>query len=424
MTAHTPAPKASGVSALLASFSTVPPPQPEASTREDFLDFILQAVTTQSSGTDNPASAQLAKEPENHRSSDAEGPDLTAASLLLALLAAPLPTLPRALANKVSLQTVPTSPLIPTTQQGATPTPTFTETKPAKPTAGAGEMICAADQAVLSKELENGPPPSSTSASCEKLPLIPIEFPALKEPRNKSAPLSGTSVANTGERMSFTPERNEIAGRTEQKLPPTAISAVNAADSGGASSDGGAKSSLAFSWHDTQPEPVTITDLSAQASAPTAPVAAANVEAPASVPSTASLDRLEEIISHEAVVIRHTGAETLGVSLRLDSDTQLFLQLTTHNGSIQASVRCERGHFAPEDAQWAQLQQSLARQNVALLPMTGGSNLNSQQRFQERSREQVIPREDSALAGTAVQSAQPRKQKGQNRSRRNWESWA
>jgi ABC-type uncharacterized transport system involved in gliding motility auxiliary subunit len=111
------------------------------------------------------------------------------------------------------------------------------------------------------------------------------------------------------------------------------------------------------------------------------------------------------------------------MALRLDSNTRLFLQLTTNNGHVQASVRCERGQFAPEEAQWAQLQQSLARQNVELLPMTGGSNLNFQQPSGEHSRQPAL-REDWAAAGAAVSPAQPRKQKEQNRSRKNWESWA
>jgi hypothetical protein len=169
---------------------------------------------------------------------------------------------------------------------------------------------------------------------------------------------------------------------------------------------------------------VTINDLSTQTVSPAAPVAEAIVDAPARDTSAAPVERLEKMISHEVLTIRQTGAETLGVSLKLDSNTQLFLQLTTHNGSVQASVRCERGNFAPEDAQWAQLQQSLARQNVALQPMTGGSNLSFQQPSGENPRRPAAAREDWAAAGEAAPPAQPRQQKEQNRSRRNWESWA
>jgi hypothetical protein len=227
--------------------------------------------------------------------------------------------------------------------------------------------------------------------------------------------------------MSSTSERNEIAGRTEQKLPPAAISAVSSADTGGPSSDGGAKSSLAFAWHDAPVEPVSIIDLSSQAGAAVSPTGQITVDAPvhaASAAGTAPVERLEQMITREVLTIRQTGAETLGVSLKLDSNTQLFLQLTSHNGSVQASVRLERGSFAPEDGQWAQLQQSLALQNVALLPMTGGSNLNFQQPSERHARQQAAAHEDWFPDGKAVQPAQPRKQKEQNRSRSNWETWA
>jgi hypothetical protein len=306
------------------------------------------------------------------------------------------------------------------------PTKGVSEAKPPKP-AGAEKTVLSQVQVPLAKEPEDEQPLASNGIESDgKLPPAPIEFPHLKDPEQKPALPSGTSVANTSQRMSFTPERNEIAGRTEQKLPPAAISAVASADSGGPSPDGGEKSSLSFSWHDTPPESLTINDVAALAGAPvpiTQTILDAQVHA-ASPAGAAPLDRLEQMISHETLIIRQTGAQTLDVSLKLDSNTQLYLQLTNHNGSVQASVRCERGSFAPEDAQWTQLQQSLARQNVALLPMTGGSNLSFQQPSGQNQRQTFAQREDGAETAAPVLPVQPRQQKEQNRSRRNWESWA
>jgi len=252
---------------------------------------------------------------------------------------------------------------------------------------------------------------------------LPAQFTPSKEPESKPPPANGTSAASTGQRMSFTSERYEIAGRREQKLPPAAISAVSSTDMGSSPAGGGAKLSLPFSWHDAPSEPLAIMYLSTKAASPGAPAMETILDAPAPTRGASPLERLEQMISHEAVTVRQTGAQTLGVSLKLDSNTELFLQLTAHNGLTQASVRCERGSFAPEDSQWAQLRQSLAAQNVELLPMTGGSNLNFQQPSEEHPR-QLAAREDWAAAGAAAQPAQPRKQKGQNRPRRNWESWA
>jgi hypothetical protein len=387
MTAQTPAPKASGVSALLASLSSVPPP-PQPSGKEDFLTVIQEALNPQPAAADNPPAAQPAR--DKPAPAKAAAPDPTAAGMLLALLASPLPTLLKLPAR----QTLPRSAQVTPSTPPSAPAPaqSAVETQPAK------------------------------TPAVEKPPPLPEQAPP-KEPENKPLPPSGTPVADTNLRMSLSSERNEIAGRTEQKLPLAAVSALSNAGSGGSSSDGGAKTPLSFSWRETPSEPLAIIDLSAKASGPPAMVAPATVDAPIRVSSPAPLERLEQIISREVITVRQTGAETLGVALRLDSNTQLFLQLTTNNGHVQASVRCERGQFAPEEAQWAQLQQSLARQNVELLPMTGGSNLNFQQPSGEHSR-QPATREDWAAAGAAVPPAQPRKQKEQNRSRKNWESWA
>jgi len=223
--------------------------------------------------------------------------------------------------------------------------------------------------------------------------------------------------------MSLKTERNEIAGRTEQKLPLAAVSAVSSADTGGPTPEGGTQTPLSFSWHEEPSEQLAIIDLSSKGASVAAPVAETTAESPVRVSSTAPMERLEQMISREVITVRQTGAQTLGVAVNLDSDTQLFLQLTTNNGLVQASVRCERGQFAPEDSQWAQLQQSLARQNVELLPMTGSSNLNFQQPSGQHQR-QPATREDWPSADAAVQPAQQRKQKEQNRSRKNWESWA
>jgi hypothetical protein len=87
------------------------------------------------------------------------------------------------------------------------------------------------------------------------------------------------------------------------------------------------------------------------------------------MPSIARIEQVERLIGREAVVIRESGADTLAVSLKVDSRTSLFLQLTNHHGQIEASVRCESGDAGALDAHWKQLQESLARQNVQLLPL-------------------------------------------------------
>jgi len=456
MTAQTPAPQASGVSALLASFSTVPPP-PQTPAKEDFSAVILQAQMAQPGGPDSTPSGQSAKDAEKSSSKGAATPDPTTAHLLLAWLFPPLTTLPQWAALKIS---APSFPAVPSGLPGQTGAePDSAKQKPSSTEAAAPDLsvagmllallcpplpilpqlparkVSAPSVPVVPSGPPAQPPAAQTAAQAkpamtdavEKTPLAQVLTPVPDDSESKTQALSGTPVANTSQRMSFISERNENAGRTEQKLPLTAISAVSSANTGDPSTDDGAKSSLAFSWHDAPPETLTITDVSAQAVSLVAPVAQATVDAPVHATSPAAAaptERLERLISREVMTIRQSSAETLGVSLKLDPNTQIFLQLTTHNGSVQASVSCERGTFAPEDAQWAQLQQSLARQNVALMPMTGSSNLNFQQSSEERPRQQSAAREEWASTGAVVLPAPPRKQKEQNHSRRNWESWA
>jgi len=403
MTAQPSAPKASGVSRLLTSLSSEAPSS-QPSPKEDFLSVIMQALSAQTSvdggaaEKDKNSPSEATKEQEKNSAKESTAPDATVASLLLGLLMPPVHIPPKLMAHKIS---VPSAAVVPFDPSGdSTSARTATENKSAKP---------------------------DDAEKAEKAPSLEVEALLPKEPPAKNLLPSGTSIANTSQRMNSRSESNEIAGRIEQKLPPMAVSAVSSADTGGSPSNGGAKLPLPFSWHEAPPETLTITDLSTKTATLATPIEATVVEAPVSAGSAAPLERLEQMVSHEAISLRHSGAESLGVMLKLDSNTQLFLQLTTHNGLTQASVRLDRGQFAPEDSQWAQLQQSLARQNIELLPMTGGANLGFEHPSKERSRHGAL--HDWAAAEAAVIPAQPRQQqprqqKEQTRSRNQWESWA
>jgi hypothetical protein len=382
MTAQKPAPKAGSVCALPASFSS-DTPAPQTAVKEDFLAMILQVLTGQQGAADNPPSAQPAKEKPS--STETAAPDANAASMLLALLAPPLPTLAKAPAHKAVGQV--------------------------------GQV------GLVGPDGLSAPSPAATADQSAPEAKPQRQDAAATLPESKTPPPSGTPVANTSPGMSLKPQRNEIAAKTEQKLPLAAVSSTNSADTGAPSPDGGTQTPLSFSWHEAPSEQLAIIDLSTKAGSVSAPVAEASADAPVRVSSPVPIERLEQMISREVMTIRQTGAQTLGVALKLDSNTQLFLQLTTNNGLVQASVRCDRGQFAPEDSQWAQLQESLARQNVELLPMAGSSNLNFQQPSGQHQR-QPAAREDWPSADAAVPPAQQRKQKEQNRSRKNWESWA
>jgi hypothetical protein len=209
------------------------------------------------------------------------------------------------------------------------------------------------------------------------------------------------------------------------KSSATAVTAVTGVDPTTAQGQDSGKKSLDFSWSETPPEMVSMINLSGKTAGTEISEAA-----PVSVSTSVSpAERLEQMISQEVVTIRQTGAQTLGVSLRVDDNTQIFLQLTTQNGQIQASLRVEKGNFSALDSQWSQLQASLARQNVQLMPASSTSQFNFQQSSQQQQRHLPQQREEWQQANLEVQPVKSRQQKNSNnpntrRPQTDWESWA
>jgi hypothetical protein len=231
----------------------------------------------------------------------------------------------------------------------------------------------------------------------------------------------GTPVAQTNQRMNFSAERNDFAGQTEQKVPPGAVPAIAVAgvDSVSAPRDRKTKPRLQFDWHDTPAQVLTIMDPSGKAVQN-----ARELEGTRTHPAaTGAVNRIEMFITSEAVNIRQKGAERVGVSLKVDANTELFLQLTNKDGQVQAALRCERGDFSALESQWTQLQQSLARQNVQLLPLGSGLSSNSQQPS-ERQPGHLPQREEGLGSSPLVETKQTRAPKPQARARHGWESWA
>jgi hypothetical protein len=256
----------------------------------------------------------------------------------------------------------------------------------------------------------------SPIAAGEKAASIPAKIEAKAE-----VAVIGTAVAQSSQRMNLSAERNEIAGQTEQKLPPGSMPAVAAVDAGGASGHRKTKPSLQFDWSDSPAQILTIMDPSGKAVHNAREIEGAHLHAPA---GGGQLDRIEMLITREAANIRENGAERLGVSVKVDAQTELFLQLTQKDGQLQATLRCERGDFSALDSQWAQLQQTLARQNVQLMPLGDGASSNFQQPAERRQPQLPPGGEEGPVFNSAVEPKQTRKPKQPGRSRQRWESWA
>ena len=82
-----------------------------------------------------------------------------------------------------------------------------------------------------------------------------------------------------------------------------------------------------------------------------------------------SVDKVMNLISRELTLVRQLGADALAIVLKPDSRTELFLQISQRNGRTEALIRCERGDFQHLELNWAQLQSTLAGQDVTLAPL-------------------------------------------------------
>jgi hypothetical protein len=470
MTSQTHASKPTGLLALLASLPALPPspissrpPSVRQSAPQSFSAVISKALTATSA---EPSVPPVGNSNDTEPSQKTASPDAANAdplALLLAMFAPPLPIAPppperiKSATPKGSVEATKTL-----VSDRASSLSATSEIKVAKTTVKTQNPT---DRNLLALADESPPPsaartapvnrtlpahaqlsndgattPSSPSRSAPGVSQAPktdsdrgvdSAASALRAIPKANLTPTGTSVAINGQSMNLNAKRDEFAGRTEQKLPPadpsvvlaSAVTAASAVQTNGGSSQRKGKSAVDLSWHHSPAQDLLISDPSAKAVSGTQQTASSPaISTNASAIGQAA--RIEQMITHEAMSIRDNGAATVGVSLKVDANTQLFLQLTNHNGQLQASLRCERGDFSALDSQWTQLQQALARQNVQLLP-SGGNSASSFQPPPDNPRRQSAPHGGPALTtGASVEAAQPPKPKQRIRSRQNWESWA
>jgi len=248
-----------------------------------------------------------------------------------------------------------------------------------------------------------------------KPPLPEIAPKSLFETAGKAgAKTDGMAVAQSEEPMKFTAEQNKIAGQATQKLPPVApISSAAAVKADSATAK--IRLPIEFSNRDNAVEQLALNSAKA-ASTPATVSAVSAVHAPSAV------DRVEQMVTREAISFKRSGADEIGVSLKIDAHTQLFLQLSYRDGQTQALLRCEKGDLPALSAHFGQLQESLARQNIQLQSSNNASDLG-RQGSSGKSRQDSAPFEES-LVKNENKSAASTKPKTKPVSRRGWESWA
>ncbi len=322
---------------------------------------------------------------------------------------------------------------------------------------GAGEPQNAiskpAIQAAVKSLVDAGktPPPTIKPSANESPPADPVkaraniaqvtevkDFTLAQVNAEPTPPIDGTHAALKNQRMKSTAEKNEIAGRTVQKVPDASATADSSNDLAGkatvkAEPDLSKQAKEFF-------DPALLLQLSPGSSATESRPEKSAEPTHAADAAAAQIERVAHLVKQEVIMVRQSGANSLAVSLKVDSHTELYLQLTNHDGQIQASVRCERGNVEGFGSHWGELQESLARQNVQLMPLEnkassrGGpavvpsSETSSwrafDQSFQNRQQQSREPRDETPLDSVAGDPVRPRKTSTTNRSRQGWETWA
>ena len=277
------------------------------------------------------------------------------------------------------------------------------------------------------------------SASASAVPLVaegpaPVFFetpPTAPRAFRPETP-RGTSAAKEGSAMTDTEVLNKFAqrGTPPEVRPGAALASASFAATAGAE----AGSEKFVSKVNFSPEML--------AGLKTAPVAdrfdgRVSMETNASVaPAGAPRELALEVTRHVAE-LKQLNLDSLAVVLRPDPNTELFLHLKRHNGGVDIQARFERGDFQQLNAQWGELQSSLAAQGIRVSALEGSGFNSSQAPMEQQAKDSNGPPADRGerepahepfeellpnlpVAATAPRSPfQPRTSPS-----RQWESWA
>ena len=166
--------------------------------------------------------------------------------------------------------------------------------------------------------------------------------------------------------------------------------------------------------------------------------------APAEIIELKTVDttKLVESIRTEVSSLRHRGEMNMTVVLRPDSGTQLSLDVSIgRDGTIHAQARCERGDFQTLNAQWPQLQHSLAAHGIRIADLSNQNNSQQQQHHPAADQFQNFDRGQNSQQREQREISNFEEQFGASRNKtrlskpqpqtaliapapRHWQSWA
>jgi hypothetical protein len=142
---------------------------------------------------------------------------------------------------------------------------------------------------------------------------------------------------------------------------------------------------------------------------------------------------VSELISREVRMFKRGGDDLVEVVLTPDAKTQISLRLQWRDGQVEVQARCDFGNHSSLNAEWSQLQNSLAQHGVRLSHLserttTGFTEFFSNPNFsqhQSRDRQSDTPAGfPESLPPLAAPAAKPGRTAPATRSNRLFDSWA
>lgn len=233
-----------------------------------------------------------------------------------------------------------------------------------------------------------------------------------------SSDFSGIPIAKQDLSVKQAEKTNNIAGQTEKVLPGNSVSMAQA------------NRALPISSH---PEliaaaaPVS-SDAVESLNATAAPAIHSAVMVSAS--NAPAVERIQELVTFNAVRLSDSGNSSMQVVIKPDSGTQLSLELRQHESGVEVQAVLQQGDFHHLSQQWPELQQRLGQRGIQLAPLAGdatGANAGGAGSFRQH-QQTAEPVVEDYFAGPPARQILPAIAHAPvialAQEQRGWETWA
>jgi hypothetical protein len=226
---------------------------------------------------------------------------------------------------------------------------------------------------------------------------------------------NGMSIAKQDLSVKQAEKTNNLAGQTEKVLPGnTALGAQ-------------ANTRLAVSSH---PEQVAAAaPVSSDALESSGTVAAPAIHS-VSVSNTPAVERMQEMVTLNAVRLSDSGNNLMQVVIKPDAGTQLSLELRQHGDGVEVQAVLQNGDFHHLNQQWPELQQRLGQRGIQLAPLASDATAahSGGGSYQQPQQQAARPASEDYFAGAPARQILPAIAHAPvvapAREQRGWETWA